>query len=160
MEYKVVMPYLGGILSENAYKMATRRTKPFVKRWMRELAEKVQDLNVPESENYEVRLFGKFTDERRPDLSNLHKVIGDALEKGLGTNDKHFLFKDEGYDLGHMDPELEITIVPVVKRCNTMAIQLGKLYGRLAGPLQAQFHLRDSSEFVEGEGYEELLGEG
>ena len=108
--YKVVMPYIGGILSENAYKWGTRGTKPFVKRWMRELAGKVKELDIPQVGSYEIELFGRFTDERRPDLSNLHKVIGDALQKGLGVNDKTFRFVDKGYSLGHLSPELEITI--------------------------------------------------
>ena len=112
MEYSVTMPYLGGILSENAYKFRTRGTKPFVRLWMRELAEKVKLLEIPKAERYEVEVFGKFTDERRPDLSNLHKVIGDALQEGLGVNDKYFFFKDRGYVLGFFDPELVITIVP------------------------------------------------
>lgn len=113
MEYKVMVPYIGGILSENTYKFhLTSGTKPVVKRWMRDLAEKVQELQIPKSDSYEIRLFGKFTDDRRPDLSNLHKVIGDAIEKGLGANDKNFLFVDVGVSLGHVDPELEITIVP------------------------------------------------
>lgn len=108
------MPYIGGILSVNAYKFATRATKPFVRIWMGELAAKVKEI-VPEEirseeRNYEIHLFGKFTDERRPDLSNLHKVIGDALEKGLSCNDKHFLFMDDGYALGYPNPELIITI--------------------------------------------------
>ena len=116
MKYVVTMPYIGGILSENAYKFfATRGTKPFVKLWMKELAEKVKKLDVPQAENYEIRLYGKFTDERRPDLSNLHKVVGDALQVGLSVNDKHFRFIDEGYELGHVDPELVITIVEVEK---------------------------------------------
>lgn len=111
MEYKIVMPYIGGILSENAYKWhQTKGTKPFVRLWMKELAEKVRLLNIPESKSYEVGVFGKFTDERRPDISNLFKVTSDAIEKGLGINDKHFRLVDKGYELGHLDPELVITI--------------------------------------------------
>lgn len=110
MEYKVAMPYIGGILSENAYKFATRGTKPIVKLWMRELAEKVKALDIPKCEAYEIEVFGKFTDERRPDISNLFKIISDAIEKGLGVNDKHFRMMDKGYSLGWTDPELVITI--------------------------------------------------
>jgi Holliday junction resolvase RusA-like endonuclease len=112
VEYKIEMPYIGGILSENAYKWKTRGTKPFVKIWMRELANKVRDLDIPIVDRYEVGVYGKFTDERRPDISNLFKVIGDALEEGMGINDKHFRLMDKGYSLGHIDPELVITIVP------------------------------------------------
>ena len=111
--YEIVMPYIGGILSENSYKMLTRGTKPFVKRWMRELATAVKELDIPKSESYEVGIFGRFTDERRPDVSNLFKITLDAIEKGLGVNDKHFRAVDKGYNLGHLDPELVITIEPL-----------------------------------------------
>lgn len=110
MEYKIAMPYIGGILSENAYKWKTRGTKPIVKIWMRELADKVRELDIPRVESYEIGVFGKFTDERRPDIPNLFKVISDAIEDGLGVNDKNFRLVDKGYELGHFDPELEITI--------------------------------------------------
>ena len=117
MEYQVVMPYIGGILTDNAYKYANRSTKPIVKIWKGELTTKVKEI-VPEEErgierDYRIHLFGRFTDERRPDLANLHKIIGDAVEKGLGVKDKHFFFVDEGYDLGYTDPELVITIEEV-----------------------------------------------
>lgn len=110
MEYIITMAYIGGILSENAYKFRTKGTKPFVKLWMRELADKVRDLNIEKCGSYEIGVYGKFTDERRPDISNLFKIISDAIEKGLGVNDKYFRMVDKGYELGHIDPELVITI--------------------------------------------------
>jgi Holliday junction resolvase RusA-like endonuclease len=110
MEYKVVMPYIGGVLSENAYKWKTRGTKWPVKFWMAELADKVRQLSIPLADKYEVGVFGRFTDERRPDISNLFKVVSDAIEAGLGVNDKYFRMVDRGYKLGYLDPELEITI--------------------------------------------------
>ena len=110
MEYSVTVPYIGGILTDNAYKFQTRGTRPIVKMWMKELASKVKELGIPEAASYKVGVFGKFTDERRPDISNLFKCISDAIEKGLGINDKHFLMQDMGYELGHFDPELVITI--------------------------------------------------
>lgn len=118
MNYTVVMPYLGGVLSENSYKFHTRKTKPVVRLWMKELSEKVESLNIPEADGYTIGLYGKFWDGRGiPDLSNLHKVIGDALkktrtQKGLGIDDQAFLFVDKGYELGKFDPELIITIEP------------------------------------------------
>jgi len=119
-EYRIKMPYLGQILTDNSYKFPNKATKPIVVIWKRELAQKAEELQIPEAESFEIRLFGRFSDERRPDLSNLHKVIGDGLKKtnqwkGLGIDDKYFNFVDLGYDLGFaLSPEIEIIIVPGV----------------------------------------------
>lgn len=110
MEYEVVMAYIGGILSDNAYKQQTRQTRPYVKLWKRGLASRVRELEIAECETYEIGVFGRFTDERRPDISNLFKIISDSIEDGLGVNDKHFRMVDKGYKLGYTDPELVITI--------------------------------------------------
>lgn len=112
MSYVVEMAYIGGILSENAYKMANRRTRPFVRRWMNELTEKVRRLDVPSASSYIISVTGRFTDERRPDVSNLFKVISDAIQPGLGVNDKFFRMLDNGYSLGFVDPTLIIEIQP------------------------------------------------
>lgn len=119
MDYQVTVPYIGGILSKNSYKFnRSRGTLPFVKKWMNELSEKVEQLNIPKAQEYEIHLYGKFTDERRPDLSNLHDVLADAIKErrghpGLGVDDKVFRIIDDGYELGKWDPELLIGIVPV-----------------------------------------------
>jgi len=113
MKYEIAVPYIGGVLSENAYKMPTRGTKWVVKRWMEDLAEKVRELDIPKAESYEIEVLGRFTDERRPDISNLFKVISDAVEGGLGVDDKHFRMVDKGYKTGYLDPELIIAITPV-----------------------------------------------
>jgi len=110
MKYEIVMPYIGGVLSENAYKMPTRGTKWVVKRWMRELAQKVALLGMEDGKTYRIGVHGKFCDERRPDISNLFKVISDAIQFGSGVNDKNFRMVDEGYETGCLNPELVITI--------------------------------------------------
>lgn len=110
MKYVIEMPYIGSILSDNSYKLPTRGTKPFVKRWMRELADKVRALDIPESDRYQIGVRGLFLDERRPDISNLFKVISDSVQRGLGVNDKHFRLIDGGYETGHLDPKLVITV--------------------------------------------------
>lgn len=120
MEYKIVMPYIGGILSDNNYKFATKGTKPIVNMWKRELAHEVEELGIEEAEEYKIEVFGRFTDERRPDIPNLFKVILDGLKKtktqgGLGVDDKHIHPEDEGYELGFIDPTIEITIIPLIK---------------------------------------------
>jgi Holliday junction resolvase RusA-like endonuclease len=119
MEYKVVMPYIGGILTDNSYKFLNKGTKPIVNIWKKDLAEKVASLGIPKVEEYEVRISGKFTDERRPDIPNLFKVILDGLKKtrmyhGLGVDDKHIHPIDAGYELGYIDPVIEITIIPLM----------------------------------------------
>ena len=113
--YKVVMPYIGGRLSVNAMKIVrrgrrTHRNFPEVDDWIFELASKVEYLRDKLKLPIRVKLFGKFRDERHPDLHNLHKIIGDALERGLGVNDKYMLISDEGFELGHENQELVITL--------------------------------------------------
>ena len=110
-----MMPYIGGCLSVNSMKIVragrrTHRNFPEVDDWMSELASKVEHLRDKLKLPIKVRLFGKFRDERHPDLHNLHKAIGDALEQGLGVNDKYILISDEGLELGHENQELVITL--------------------------------------------------
>ena len=111
---KVVMPYIGGVLSVNSYKIRgrggvqTNKTKPEVELWMAELASKVKGYRT--DGNLTVELFGRFCDNRVPDLPNLHKVIGDALKEGLGVDDRDFRFVDLGYDTDYDRPTLEITL--------------------------------------------------
>lgn len=120
MDYKVVMPYIGGVLSDNNYKFLNKGTKPIVNMWKRELAHKIEELDIPEAKAYKVEVFGRFTDERRPDVPNLFKVILDGLKKtktqrGLGVDDKHIHPSDAGYELGFIDPVIEIEITPLTK---------------------------------------------
>ena len=115
MNTQVIMPYIGGCLSVNAMKIVragrrTHRNRPEVDYWMFELASKVEHLRGEIKTPIKVKLFGKFRDNRHPDLHNLHKCLGDALEKGLRVNDKDILISDEGFELGHMDQELVITL--------------------------------------------------
>ena len=114
MEHKVVMPYIGFHLSVNAMKIMRRGRRgpnfPEVDDWMSELASKVEHLRDKLKLPIKVRLFGRFRDERHPDLHNLHKALGEGLEMGLGVNDKNMLISDEGFELGHMNQELVITL--------------------------------------------------
>ena len=131
MEFKVVMPYLGGILSDNNYKFLNKATKPIVTIWRKELAQKVEALDIPEVEEYEVEVYGRFLDERRPDIPNLFKVILDGLKKtkmykGLGVDDKHIHPRDAGYKLGYQDPEIVITIWPLIKVADVLDRSLPK----------------------------------
>lgn len=111
LKHQIEIPYIGGILSENSYKLPTRGTKPVVKRWMSNLADEVRNLKL-NGETYRVGIRGLFYDERRPDISNLFKVVSDAVQKGLGINDKYFTLIDNGYETGYLEPKLVITIEP------------------------------------------------
>jgi len=103
------MPYFGE-LSENSYKLPNRATKPHVRAWMADLARQVSEVNVPKCKRYVVGIRGYFPSESRPDIPNLYKVTLDAVEDGLGINDKHFTARDDGYELGHVKPYLRITV--------------------------------------------------
>jgi len=117
----IEMRYIGKNLSVNHYKWKGRFTKPEVQVWMEDLASIIQiaaghnrtmlkqhDFVPPIS----VRIDGFFRDKRHPDLSNLNKVVLDAVQQGLGINDKHFRAQD-GYVAvakEHTQPSLRITI--------------------------------------------------
>ncbi len=114
MQYRFVMPYFGE-LSENSYKLPNRATKPHVRKWMADLALNVANAHIPTASQYVVGVRGHFLDERRPDIPNLFKVTLDAVEDGLGINDKAFTARDDGYETCHMPPELIITVEGVGK---------------------------------------------
>jgi len=58
-----------------------------------------------------IRLSGWFKDWRSvPDLHNLHKVIGDALQQAFFVNDQLFRFEDGEIAVGTHDPMLRIEV--------------------------------------------------
>lgn len=99
----VLMPYIGGVLSINAYKVydrkgkPTNKTRPIVVNWMSVLTKKIKEHPEFESIHHKditVKLTGYFKDLRRPDLHNLHKIIADAIELAIEVNDKYVKFID------------------------------------------------------------------
>lgn len=112
---KVVVPYIGGVLSVNAYKVRgrsgvqTNKTKEVVRLWMNELTEKVKGFE--HNGSLTVSVFGKFIDSRVPDMDNLAKVILDAIKVGVGLDDRNIKYVSLGYDTGYSRPVLEITLV-------------------------------------------------
>jgi len=61
----------------------------------------------------EIYLYGHFVNKRAcPDLANLHKLIGDAVQAATGINDREFRWHDLGYRVGGSAKEafLRITI--------------------------------------------------
>lgn len=115
MEYSITIPYIGGVLSDNSYKFQNKKTKPPVAIWKKELANKVEECNIPEAPFYRISLRCNMVDNRGPDPSNLHKVIGDSLKRALPKDDKYYRYKDLGMTFGNFDPTLEIIIEPLEK---------------------------------------------
>ena len=116
--YKITMPYIGGTLSVNRYKVVgrfghkTNKTRREVEIWMGELTRKVRGLTIfPVQPPVEITLFGRFEDDRCPDLDNLAKVILDAIKVGIGVDDKYMRFVAKGYSTGFSRPELDIEII-------------------------------------------------
>jgi len=68
---------------------------------------------VPPSPPIHILLYGHFVNKRAcPDLSNLHKLIGDAVQAATDINDREFRWHDLGYRVGGSAREafLRITI--------------------------------------------------
>jgi len=109
----VSMRYIGGTLSVNRYRTKQGIIRREVQDWMRDLKMAVQlayrDMEKPKPPVH-ICIDGFFKDERIPDLANLHKVIGDALQIGLGINDKKFRFQDGKGETGYDEPYLRIGI--------------------------------------------------
>ena len=87
--------------------------KPEARQWKDALSclayMECKDFTVPQP--VQIGLSGRFKDNRVPDLANLHKLVGDALQDALGINDKHFEFHDKGYTIDkNADPELYIWV--------------------------------------------------
>lgn len=115
----ITMSYMG-TLSVNRYKTNRGIIRREVRRWMADLAYTVHnallDLDISTepifSPPIRIRIDGYFRDNRVPDLANLHKVIGDALQDGLGVDDKHFRFEDGDVVTGEKNPRLRIVLSP------------------------------------------------
>ena len=106
----IEMPYIGACLSVNHYKFKGRYTKREVKDWMDALGWLIKPHHVEEWDlPLNVICSGRFKDDRRPDLSNLSKVILDAIEETTGINDKHMRWHDGVVTYGD-EPMLFITI--------------------------------------------------
>ena len=120
LPHVIVLPYIGRVLSINHYRY--RRTGPIrreTKRWMDDLAQRVADLWAKQDAPsiLYVKLSARFRDRRSaPDLANLHKVIGDAIEAGLAKagkplDDRYYRFEDEGFTTDkHQEPQVYIVL--------------------------------------------------
>ena len=108
------MPYIGKALSVNHYKYGDGyRTKKETREWMYMLgwvikSHHIEDWKLP----LKVTCDGVFKDKRsQPDLSNLSKVILDAIEETTGVNDKNYRWRDGSVTIDKTEePRLVITI--------------------------------------------------
>lgn len=116
LELDIKVPYPGSCLSVNHYKYFSsklRRTRTDTRQWMTFLVRLVAPKVLVHSAGFEsatITLEGFFKDKRAPDLANLHKVIGDALQEALHLNDKHFNFVDTGKHFGCTNPFLTMIV--------------------------------------------------
>lgn len=110
----VEMPYLP-TLSVNSYKTVRGITRREVVNWMEGLGwliklAHIEDWKLP----LIVQCSGQFRDRRsQPDLSNLSKVILDAIEETTGVNDRDMRWRDGCVFYG--EPLLWITITENVE---------------------------------------------
>lgn len=114
----VSVPYPGAIISINHYKDQRshgHHTRVEATRWMNNLAlmarAEANRLGIEVKPPLIIRLSGWFKDWRSvPDLHNLHKVIGDALQQAFFVNDQLFRFEDGEIAVGTHDPMLRIEV--------------------------------------------------
>ena len=107
----IELPYIGANLSVNHYKFGYY-TKRETREWMEMLGWFIKPHHIDEWDlPLTVRVSGYFKDKRStPDLSNLSKVILDAIEDTTGVNDKHMRWQDG--EVGQSDePYLKIEIM-------------------------------------------------
>lgn len=108
--------YPGNVISVNHYKYyGGLYTKPGAKMFKDELGwliktSHIEDWQLP----LKVHCDGRFKDKRsQPDLSNLSKVILDAIEETTGVNDKNYRWQDGEVSYG--EPTLWITIEEILR---------------------------------------------
>ena len=110
----IEIEYPGSVISCNHYKFGYY-TKREVKDWMEQLGwlivtSHIEDWKLPLT----VRCDGRFKDKRnQPDLSNLSKVILDAIEEATDVNDRDMRWQDG--DVSYGEPTLWITIEEILK---------------------------------------------
>ena len=63
----------------------------------------------PVEDKVVVELRVAWPDHRKRDTSNLHKLLGDALEGVVYTNDRYALLRDMDYAVDRKRPRLDIT---------------------------------------------------
>jgi len=116
MDEVIKIPYPGSHISVNHYLGRNKKGGYYVKPETKDFKTELQwllkrchleDYTLP----LEVTCSGWFKDERSaPDLSNLSKVILDAIQELTGINDREFRWHDGERNIGFKNPYLLITI--------------------------------------------------
>lgn len=116
-EVVIIMPYIGSVLSVNHYLGRGAYGKPYLKKevvaWKAELGWKIKPYHIEEwALPLTVTCNGVFRDLRScPDLSNLAKVVLDAIEETTGINDRNMRWQDGNIKIDKEEkPHLEIII--------------------------------------------------
>ena len=101
--------YPGDAISVNHYKYG-HYTRREAKEWMELLGWQIKSAHIEDwSLPLQVKCSGRFKDKRsQPDLSNLSKVILDAIQEATGVNDRDMRWQDG--DVSYGEPTLWITI--------------------------------------------------
>lgn len=114
----VDLPYIGKVISVNHY-LGKRKShygfyvKGETKAWMDELGWKIKSAHIEEwNLPLTVKCDGLFRDGRStPDLSNLSKVVLDAIQEAIGVNDVNMRWHDGTVKIdSNKEPTLWITI--------------------------------------------------
>lgn len=108
-------PYEGKHCSVNHAYIRGRYLRPASRRWRDNLALYLKaGINIKRitfTPPLKIWLYGYFKDKRsRPDLDNLCKLVGDAIQAATGINDREFLWELEGSQMGHKRPLIRIRI--------------------------------------------------
>ena len=110
-EETIEISYPGSVITSNHYKYRGGiYTKPEAKAFMVELGWTIKELHLDDWRlPLHVTCSGRFKDRRVPDLSNLSKVILDAIQEAGGVNDKYMRWHDGDVTYGE-PPVLWISI--------------------------------------------------
>ena len=105
---QIVMVYVPSC-SKNAYKFRDGSIKPEVRQWMDDLAWMISAWSRGEGVTctppLKVLISGTFKDGRScPDVHNFVTVIADAIQEGLGINDREYAIETV---LPNIDPSVE-----------------------------------------------------
>lgn len=110
-----VVMYYNPNCSKNAYKTRDGYIKSDVRRWMDDLAWMIaawsRSCGVEWKAPIKVLISGTFKDHRVPDTQNFVDVVADAIQEGLGINDREYSIETIPPSVdGEVEPRISITV--------------------------------------------------